>query len=100
MATDVTAVRYECPFCDEDFATERKCKRHISDSDDKAHRSKNGFEIDRPINVNRDNSRLPLHKKLAKAADEFDQHGYEEAKRVAELMCPSTVSSLSGTNKE
>lgn len=84
MSVDATTVRYCCPFCDEDFSTERKARKHITDSDEGDHYGVNGFEMNRVIGVKEDKSRLPLHDKILEAADKFDELTYNAAEKVAE----------------
>ena len=83
MSVDATTVRHLCPFCDEDFSTERKVREHITHEEDDEHRGTNGFTMNRTIETKQDSSRLPLHNKIVKAADKFDTLSYQQAEKVA-----------------
>lgn len=49
MSTDVTTVRYKCPFCDVDKSTRKKIKRHVTQKEEGEHQNVNGFKMNKTI---------------------------------------------------
>jgi len=49
MSTDVTTVRYKCPFCDVDKSSRKKVKRHVTQTEEGKHQNVNGFKMDKTI---------------------------------------------------
>ena len=91
MSVDATEISYLCPFCDEEFSSERKVRLHVKSTEEGDHQGVNGFEMDRVIEteIEQDYNQLDekeLHNKIAKAPQHLDAEkmGHEEAELVAE----------------
>lgn len=91
MSVDATEISYICPFCDEQFCSERRVRLHVKKTEEENHQGVNGFEMDRVIEteMGQDYDQLDekeLHNKIAKAPEHLDSDvmGHEEAELVAE----------------
>jgi len=84
MSADQSTIRYICPFCDDDFGTLRKAKRHITETESGKHHNVNGFDMDKTIEIKNKETDLPMHEKIKRAADRVNTLDYTSAERVAD----------------
>lgn len=89
MAVDATSVVYLCPFCEEQFPSDRGVRIHIKHDDTGDHKGVNGFEMDRTIETKEkiemeSEDEIELHRNIATAGDHFDELGRDEVCKISD----------------
>lgn len=88
MSTDVSKIVHICPICDERFGSDKRVRKHVTESEDEQHQGINGFDMDMTVVTKQEDvwdveSEQALHNKIAKAAEYFDDISNEEIAEIA-----------------
>lgn len=84
MATDASAVRFKCRFCDKDFPTRVKAISHAKRVDNVAHKDADDYRESDLYHEYEDASKMSLSEKIRKAAGEFETLTHEALETTAD----------------